>query len=196
MNGGEDRGKQAMAQDTTRFQLSLHGISLELSGERDFVEEMYREIMRDIEVARARMLAGQPSGLQQAIVSEEPTLQLDMPRESPRPKGPPVQEQVIWLHRCSELVHKIYMTSASDLARVMPLRHVNKERIATLYVEDKLLSKLMPQFDRGQTLWAELTRAGRKKIAEASLMPPPAEEKTERLERSTISPGLKGESST
>ena len=48
------------------------------------------------------------------------------------------------------------------------LRAFDPDHLYTLYVEDPLLSKMMPRFGRGQTLWAELTTAGRRKIAEAT----------------------------
>lgn len=168
------------AQELTRFQLNLHGIALELEGERDFVDEMYREIMRDIEEARARFLAGKPSGLEIKIppksgkkkglrappvpplpsLGEEPT---ELIEKEHRPA-----EHVIWLHRCSSLVHKIYMTHRRELNGVAPFHRINTVFIKTAYIEDDLLSSLLPRYDKGQTLWAELTRAGREKIAEAS----------------------------
>ena len=52
-----------MSQDQhTRFQLTFNGISLELHGEKEFVEEMYREVMADLEEARARNARGGGSG--------------------------------------------------------------------------------------------------------------------------------------
>ncbi len=163
------------SQDMTRFKLTLHGIGLELEGERDFVEEMYRNIMNDIEVARARQRAGQPSGLESTSQREHAhsgASSTDRTQEFVRSKHAPrdyAADRVIWLHRCSELVHKIYMTNTKDLAKVNPFRALNQAHVRTVYVQDKLLSSIMPQYDRGQTLWAELTRAGRKRIAEAGL---------------------------
>lgn len=181
------------SQDITRFQLSLHGIVLELEGERDFVDEMYRDIMRDIEEARARQLAGKPSGLERtgnpgagssrrsALPSvpsfshgdhgleDQPTEVSHDARARKLRSSPQRNEHVIWLHRCSKLVHKIYMAAPRDLNKLGVFHNINVSQAATVYIEDGLLSELLPQFDKGQTLWAELTRAGRKKIAEASL---------------------------
>jgi hypothetical protein len=178
------------SQDITRFQLSLHGIVLELEGERDFVDEMYRDIMRDIEEARARQLSGKPSGLEHVsgtggLHPPKPSLKPppafghgldDVPTEVSQDArarklrtSPQRAEHVVWLHRCSELVHKIYMAAPRDLNKLGVFHNINVSQAATVYIEDGLLSDLLPQFDRGQTLWAELTRAGRKKIAEASL---------------------------
>ena len=38
----------------TQFRLNFNGISLELEGDRAFVDDMYRDIMRDIEEAKRR----------------------------------------------------------------------------------------------------------------------------------------------
>ena len=52
--------EECMSQDQhTRFQLTFNGISLELHGEKEFVEEMYREVMADLEEARARNARGE-----------------------------------------------------------------------------------------------------------------------------------------
>ena len=194
-----------MSSDSTRFKLSLNGISLEISGERSFVEEMYREIMRDIEEARERLSRGERSGL-------APGAQAERLAQS-KPRAPALQkplEHVVWIHRCAPLVHKIYMASPSDLERSKLFGFLAPRRLSTLYMEDALLSRLLPKFDRGQTLWAELTREGRAKIAEAShdskqrqgkLKPPPMPNLGEKKPGKPRSPGdterlIKGSSST
>lgn len=153
--------------EQTQFKLSLNGITLELSGDQAFVEEMYREIMRDIEEARARMARGERSQFTPRRAAKGSGASSAPSGEKDRPF-----EHIVWVHRCSELVHKIYMASPQDLGRVKPLRHLDPAHLATMYVEDRLLSRLMPQYDRGQTLWAELTQAGRARIAEASAAKP------------------------
>lgn len=152
-----------MNQEKTQFRLNLNGISLELDGERSFVEEMYRRIMQDIEEARRRNKAAGAS--KSASTSK-----------SPAKSAKPRRDAVVWIHRCSELVHKIYMASPDEFSSLRQLQCFDPEQIGTMYVSDKLLPKLMPQFDKGQTLWAELTPAGRQKIASASVpltTPPP-----------------------
>ena len=146
-----------MTQEKTQFRLNLNGISLELEGDRAFVEEMYRQIMRDIEEAKRRnQAAAKPAASRAKAKAGEAAA-----RKARR-------DAVVWIHRCSELVHKIYMTSPEELGEVGQLTFLDPERVATLYIQDRLLPKLMPQFDKGQTLWAELTPAGRQKIASVS----------------------------
>lgn len=173
-----------MSQDQhTRFQLTFNGISLELHGEKEFVEEMYREVMADLEEARARNARGElPMGAAPGASSSK--------REQPKKKSAerPL-EHVIWLHRCTPLVNKIYMASPTDVRKTKRMSAFIPEEIATLYVEGKLLTEVMPQFDRGQTLWAELTTAGRQKIAEASSPPPRSAPKIDNAQKKTT-PGL------
>jgi len=93
-----------MNQEKTQFRLNLNGISLELEGEKAFVEQMYRDIMKDIEEARRRnkAIAIKASG-SKASAKEAEALRHRARRDS-----------VVWIHRCSELVHKIYMASPED----------------------------------------------------------------------------------
>ncbi|MEM1350359.1 MAG: hypothetical protein AAGI01_17500 [Myxococcota bacterium] len=137
--------------ETDHFQLNFNGIQLEISGERSFVQHMYREVMRDLEEARRRALQAKPSSGKKRVKS----------RERPEPN-------VIWLHRVSDMVHKIYMASHHDLDGSPLFDVLDRPTIGTLYVEDNLLPRALQRFARGQTLWAELTSVGRRKIAEAT----------------------------
>jgi len=138
---------------TDHFQLNLNGIQLEISGERSFVQHMYREVMRDLEEARRRALeAKRRSGNKKKRVQR---------RSNP-------EANVVWLHRVSDMVHKIYMASHNDLDDSPLFDVLDRSALGTLYVEDNLLPRALPRFARGQTLWAELTSVGRRKIAEAT----------------------------
>jgi hypothetical protein len=81
------------------------------------------------------------------------------------------QANVVWIHRCNDLVHKIYMANHNDLRTHEVFGLIRPEQLGILYIEDPLLNQLLPRFEMGQTLWAELTPAGRKKIAEAASAP-------------------------
>lgn len=149
--------KHTMSDDMTHFQLNLNGISLELSGEREFVEFMYRRIMRDVEEAKRRMLD-----------SEHKSQQKSSSRAARRAHAQPPDDPVIWLHRCNDMVHKIYMASPENLKGAQVFSSMDLSVLSRIYLQDPLLSRVLPRFDRGQTLWAELTAAGRQKIAEAT----------------------------
>lgn len=141
-----------MSEDSTHFELKLNGIVLEISGDRDFVDHMYRLVMRDLEEARERVRQG---------ITTPPTTP-----SSARPVRP-TDDPVVWLHRCTDMVHKIYMASSSDLGGTPLFQVLDPRHLGVFYVEDELFRRHLPQFERGQTLWAELTPAGRAQIREA-----------------------------
>jgi hypothetical protein len=139
-------------ENTTHFQFSLAAIQLEISGERQFVERMYRTIMRDIEEAR-NLPAGSMGGKDE---------------QSPkRAKLSPIDRQVVWVHRCSEMMHKIYMSSPEEIARAYVLRAFDPTQLAVVYANDECIDMILPKVEKGHTLWAELTEKGRKRIQNA-----------------------------
>ena len=139
---------------TTRFHFVLSGVELEIAGDRGFVEAMYKQIMQDIEEARQAVASGRrPQG------AEAPA----SPKRRARAIG---GRKVVWIHRTSEMMHKIYMSSPDEISAAPVLRNFDTSRIAAIYAEKELV-RLVVRDDPGQTLWAELTEAGRRKIAEA-----------------------------
>lgn len=139
--------------NTTHFQFSLAGIELEISGDRHFVERMYRTVMHDIEMARkGETPKGQPSNAQ-----DERRQQLERKKR-----------EIVWVHRCSEMMHKIYMSSPKEIGRSPLLRSFDASQLGVVYAEKALVGMILPKTERGQTLWAELTEAGRERIKQAS----------------------------
>lgn len=141
-----------MGDDSSQFQFSISGVELEISGERSFVEAMYQRVMRDVENAR----------------SVEPSIDASEPEPVPRrTRTPRADEPVTWVHRCDQMMRKIYMSSPRELRRSRVLRVVNLERINVIYAHGDTVFDVLPGLEQGQTLWAELTEAGRQKIAQA-----------------------------
>ncbi len=136
-------------ENTTHFQFRLGGIELEISGDRGFVEQMYSKVMADIEAARrgSAGTADQPA----ASAGAEP--------------------RIVWVHRCTEMMHKIYMSSPIELSRSEVFRNVDTESLGIVYASREALEAILPGGGRGHTIWAELTERGRKKIAEAAVEP-------------------------
>ena len=139
-------------ENTTHFQFSLAAIQLEISGDRDFVERMYRTIMQDIEEARKA-----PSEVPAPASS----------KEAPRAKTVEIDRQVIWVHRCSEMMHKIYMSSPEEVSRAHLLRNIDATRLAVVYASDHCIDLILPKVEKGHTLWAELTEKGKQRIQNA-----------------------------
>ena len=133
--------------DQTQFRFDFGGVRLELSGEREFVELMYRRVMEDVEEVRRRIKAG------------------DEPKHAKKTVEPAPS---IWVHRCSDMMRKIYMVSSIDLKNSAVGRLVDVEAIGNIYIRKEIFHDLLPRMRDGQTLWAEFTPAGRKKIEQAT----------------------------
>lgn len=131
------------ADDYTRFQFNFRGVQIEISGNRLFVDEMYQEVMRDIEAARRGL--------------DENSDPLDMP----------VDESIVWVHRCGDMMRKIYMASIDDVGFSLLSNVIDPARVSTLYVEKRAFDEVLPRVARDKTLWAELTEKGRQKINES-----------------------------
>ena len=135
--------------EETKFRFDFGGIKLEVSGDREFVERIYRQVMEDVEEARRRNRA------------EE----LDSPRKL---DGDEEDKEALWVHRCDDMMRKIYMVSRDDLTLKMLNRVVNPRALENIYVEKQAFEKLFPDLENGYTLWAEFTSTGRERIAKAT----------------------------
>jgi hypothetical protein len=130
--------------DTIHFHFQFRGITAEITGERTFVEEMYRALMRDMEVARRG-------------VNED---HQDMEYERSHP--------VVWVQRCSDMMRKIYMATPEQL-ELGPLNAVlDRRALANVYVDKKVFDSALPHFAEERTMWAQLTDEGRQQINRAS----------------------------
>lgn len=137
-------------ENSTHFQFRLGGIELEISGDREFVEKMYGRVMRDIEAARRTVAESMDADQKGAADS------------SLREK------QILWVHRCSPMMHKIYMSSPAELDKSPLMRQFETTNVSILFADKGVFERILPSVEKGATLWAELTERGRQRIAEAS----------------------------
>lgn len=131
------------ADDPIQFQFSFRGVDIEISGESAFVDEFYRELMRDIQAARECLESS----------AEDP----------PDPKAM-LNETPIWVHRCSDMMRKVYMTNADTMEQTILTHLLNFPHLRTLYINKQVFDSLLPTLTREYTLWAELTEEGRRTI--------------------------------
>lgn len=147
---------------TTRFHFVLGGVELEISGDRCFVESMYKRIMQDIDEARRSTSVDADAT---RAISREAVAEAEA---APKKRARSVAgKAVTWIHRTSEMMHKIYMSSPGEVAMAPVLRAFDTSRISAIYAEQDAVRLVVPDSSPGHTLWAELTEAGRRKIAEA-----------------------------
>lgn len=134
---------------TTRFHFDFGGIELELRGEKEFVQSMYREILRDVEKARGE-------------VQDE----LHKKRSHSDERRP--REPSIWVHRATSVMRKIYLLPPDEI-RVTAIGQVLKlGEVKSIYIDKEVFADFFPEMDKGKTLWAEFTPEGRERIAEAT----------------------------
>ena len=133
-------------ENSTQFQFRLGGIELEIEGERAFVEKMYSRVMRDIEAARH--VIAKSSDANPGLAAR--------------------QRQITWVHRCSPMMHKIYMSSPAQLDKSPLMRSIETSAVNIVFADKSVFERVLPSIEKGATLWAELTARGRKRIAEAT----------------------------
>lgn len=142
--------------DTTHFHFDFGGITLELSGERAFVEKMYKQVMRDVAEARSGALTPSKSEAK-AGGGGRGWMQAG-----------PSKRRSVWVHRCSDLMRKIYMATPTDVSGSILGTCIDSEPVGVIYIDKSAFSGVFPEMDDGQTLWAEFTAAGKVKLAEAT----------------------------
>ncbi len=129
------------ADEMIRFQFNFRGVEVEISGDRTFVEEMYQEVMRDIEAARRG-------------VRDDDTDEIAIAAD----------ESLVWVHRCSDMMRKIYMATPDDLGFTLLSNSLNPAELSCVYVDKRVFDRFLPNVSDDHTLWAELTEEGRRKI--------------------------------
>ncbi|QDG53987.1 hypothetical protein FIV42_25575 [Persicimonas caeni] len=132
------------SEETVRFQFNFRGVQVEISGERRFVDEMYQELMRDIEAAR--------------LGASERKDELKLPDD----------EGLVWVHRCSSMMRKIYMATTDDIGFTLLSNALDARQLSSIYVDKQVFDRFMPNIAKDRTLWAELTEEGRRTINSAS----------------------------
>ena len=165
--------KRSMSDEKhTQFRFDFGGILVEVSGEKDFVQEIYRRVMEDVEAARkaATGLKDWPGqeAKKSAPAKEQPQEQREAPDSGPISKPGWRAPEAIWVHRSSDLMRKIYMVAVKDVlkTRLGPLLDVSA--LSNIYVDKAVFDQFFPKLENNQTLWAEFTRQGRDKIAEVT----------------------------
>lgn len=128
------------SEEIVRFQFNFRGVQVEIAGERAFVDQMYQELMRDIEAAR------------RGAAERKDHLRV------------PEDQSLVWVHRCSDMMRKIYMASSDDIGFSLLSNSLDASFLSTIYVDKRIFDRFLPNIADERTLWAELTEEGKKKI--------------------------------
>ena len=139
-------------QEYTRFRLNLSHFSVELAGEKTFVEELYRKVYRDL-----LPLMANPQPSQEQI---DPSPQ--EPKSFPR-------LDYTWIYSCSHHYNKVYVIENSVIAKSIFGHTLDPQRLRRVYVDREHQGRLFKELAAGnRTLWAEITPEGRRMIEAAA----------------------------
>lgn len=142
---------------TTRFRLNLPGFTIELEGERTFVEDLYRSICRDIEPMMTAAARGKPIRLPE----------LPEPGNEARSGHIARRSRYIWVYLCTALFNKVYVVENSAIEHIALGRFIDVDRIRRVYLDRVDDGELFKAFTHdNKTLWAEFTHEGRALLRE------------------------------
>lgn len=173
----------------TRFRLNLPGFSIELAGERTFVEELYKKVYRDLlpiidagaalgvqqqqQATPLNSPSGKPlaSGKQTAMAQ---TMPMPISAAAPPPHGAPdpralPRNDYTWIYNCTAHYNKVYVIENQVIVHSFYGRLLDPQRLRRIYIDRDSKSTLFKNLAAGnRTLWAEITPEGRRMIEEAA----------------------------
>ncbi len=123
-----------MSDSTTRFRLALPGVTVEVSGDQTFVEEMFGKVSQDL----AELLS-QPEAAR-----------------STADRG----SRHVWVYVRGALYNKVYLSDIRDLERGPLGRFMDPDRVRRLYTDGEKCARFAGFPEREKTLWAEFTEEG------------------------------------
>lgn len=130
---------------TTRFRLNLPHIDIELSGERNFVEDLYQRVSKDL-------LPIYQQNVDKKEASKAKSKAVD--------KGAP-HELYTWIYACTDLFHKVYVVENHLVETSIIGKWINSSRVRRLYLDQEDERIISAVSGDNKTLWAEFTDAGR-----------------------------------
>jgi hypothetical protein len=124
-----------MSDPTTLFRLALPGLTVEVSGEQTFVEEMFGKVSQDL-----TELLSQPASAQAG--------------------GGDRGARHVWVYVRGSLFNKVYLSNIRDLERGPLGRFLDPDRVRRVYTEGEKCARYAGFPEREKTLWAEFTEEG------------------------------------
>lgn len=123
-----------MSDATTRFRLALPGLTVEVTGEQTFVEEMFGKVSQDL-----TELLSQPSNARAGIDREL---------------------HHVWVYVRGSLYNKVYLSDIRQLERGPLGRFLDPDRIRRVYADGEGSARYAGFGADEKTMWAEFTEEG------------------------------------
>ena len=147
------------------LRIEAPSFSLELEGEPQFILDSYDNIRQDVlkrlvAVMHSNVVqpAGDPASLGAAIVSGEKT-----PPDPPA--ALPKDGHYVWVYIAHEIYNKVHVVDL-DAFNASPLsRFLDGIRLKKVFLDREFRDTLAPLLGTGKTLWSELTKKGRERVA-------------------------------
>lgn len=153
----------------TRFRLNLPQFSIEISGEKTFVEELYRKVQADL----LPLLENPGKAAQIHAQSSSPSV-ASMAQSGGRGGPPAIDESNVprmdytWIYSCTTHYNKVYVVENRVINHSIFGRYIDARRVRRIYI-DRDKTRLFKELSSGtNTLWAEITPEGRKMIEQAA----------------------------
>jgi hypothetical protein len=145
-----------------RLKINTDGLDLELDGDRDYIERAYLSMRRVLteqflETMRANPQAGRD------------TVEIEAQSRDPLDKGPlpgesGEDERFINVVVSEDIYNKLYMLEEKRLQKSILGRFLSLDGIKRIYLDENVERLFRQGIDLGDTLWRELTNAGKAAI--------------------------------
>ncbi len=128
----------------TRFSINLAGFTAELEGERTFVEDLYRKIVRDV-------------GPLIAAGSDPQKARREAPKAAPTaPRG-----GYTWVYLTTHLFNKVYVIDHTAFEASVLGRYFDVRQVRRVYLNAERTAQASGLTAGSRTLWAEFTEEGK-----------------------------------
>jgi hypothetical protein len=150
-----------MSSDNT-LKITTDGLDLELDGDRDYIERAYLSMRRVLTEQFFETMRNNPQAGRETV--EMQAASRDAIDEGPIPGAAGSDERFINVVVSEEVYNKLYMLEEERLQKSILGRLLSLEGIKRIYLDENVERLFREGIDLGDTLWRELTNAGKAAI--------------------------------
>jgi hypothetical protein len=150
-----------MSSDNT-LKITTDGLDLELDGDRDYIERAYLSMRRVLTEQFFETMRNNPQAGRETV--EMQAASRDAIDEGPIPGAAASDERFINVVVSEEVYNKLYMLEEERLQKSILGRLLSLEGIKRIYLDENVERLFREGIDLGDTLWRELTNAGKAAI--------------------------------
>ena len=147
------------------LRIEAPSFSLELEGEPQFILDSYDNVRQDVlKRLVALMQDSHPEdGIDLSSIDGPIVTGDDTPRDPPA--AVPEDGHYVWVYIAHEIYNKVHVVDL-DTFNASPLsRFLDGVRLKKIFLDREFRDTLGPLLGTGKTLWSELTKKGRERVA-------------------------------